>query len=254
MPWTEPLADPNELRRCIRDLVALSTLPAGWLKYDMRQIGGTMVAALVSLLDAAFVFIALPAPGDQINTELAVGSLAPEGLKRVQALLQREKATLGSGPEFILSDPSDGRDLHVVTAPIGFGGDAILAAGSRRDTFPSRTERLILNTGANQAAIAFQQWLGDAEKRRFTAGVQRTTDFVGIASLSAMFSTSIRQVFNWWDLTHSMTRCGFTCSISFRRKIARPYRTKSGLWCFVPAGGRESLSSGILDPVNQSPS
>ena len=184
MPWTEPLADPNELRRCIRDLVALSTLPAGWLKYDMRQIGGSMVAALVSMLDADFVFIALPDRGDQINTELARGSLAPEGLKRVQALLQREKATLGSGPEFILSDPSDGRDLHVVTAPIGFGGDAILAAGSRRDTFPSRTERLILNTGANQAAIAFQQWLGDAEKRRFTAVVQRTTDFVGIASLS----------------------------------------------------------------------
>jgi PAS domain S-box-containing protein len=184
MPWTEPLADPNELRRCIRDLVALSTLPAGWLKYDMRQIGGSMVAALVSMLDADFVFIALPDQGDQINTELARGSLAPEGLKRVQALLQREKATLGSGREFILSDPSDGRDLHVVTAPIGFGGDAILAAGSRRDTFPSRTERLILNTGANQAAIAFQQWLGDAEKRRFTAVVQRTTDFVGIASLS----------------------------------------------------------------------
>jgi PAS domain S-box-containing protein len=184
MPWTEPLADPNELRRCIRDLVALSTLPAGWLKYDMRQIGGSMVAALVSMLDADFVFIALPDHGDQINTELARGSLAPEGLKRVQALLQREKATLGSGREFILSDPSDGRDLHVVTAPIGFGGDAILAAGSRRDTFPSRTERLILNTGANQAAIAFQQWLGDAEKRRFTAVVQRTTDFVGIASLS----------------------------------------------------------------------
>jgi PAS domain S-box-containing protein len=184
MPWTEPLADPNELRRCIRDLVALSTLPAGWLKYDMRQIGGSMVAALVSMLDADFVFIALLDQGDQINTELARGSLAPEGLKRVQALLQREKATLGSGREFILSDTSDGRDLHVVTAPIGFGGDAILAAGSRRDTFPSRTERLILNTGANQAAIAFQQWLGDAEKRRFTAVVQRTTDFVGIASLS----------------------------------------------------------------------
>ena len=111
MPWTEPLANPNELRRCIRDLVALSTLPAGWENYDMRQIGGSIVAALVSMLDADFVFIALPDQGDQIITELARGRLAPEGLKRVQALLQREKATLGSGKEFILSDPSDGRDL-----------------------------------------------------------------------------------------------------------------------------------------------
>jgi PAS domain S-box-containing protein len=184
MPWTESLANLDELQRCISDLVALSTLPAGWQNCDMHQIGGSIVAALVSMLDADFVFVALPEQGDQVITELVLGSLAPEGLKRVQALLQPEKATLGSGREFILSDPSDGRDLHVVTAPIGFGGDAILAAGSRRDTFPSRTERLILTTGANQAAIAFQQWLGDAEKRRFTAVVQRTTDFVGIASLS----------------------------------------------------------------------
>ena len=184
MPWTESLANLDELQRCISDLVALSTLPAGWQNCDMHQIGRSIVAALVSMLDADFVFVALPEQGDQVITELARDSLAPEGLKRVQALLQREKATLGSGREFILSDPSDGRDLHVVTAPIGFEGDAILAAGSRRDTFPSRTERLILNTGANQAAIAFQQWLGDAEKRRFTAVVQRTTDFVGIASLS----------------------------------------------------------------------
>src|ERR1700675_4496592 len=71
MPWTEPPANPNELRRCIRDLVALSALPAGWQNYDMRQIGGSIVAALVSMLDADFVFVALPEQGDQVITELA---------------------------------------------------------------------------------------------------------------------------------------------------------------------------------------
>src|ERR1700730_1453264 len=63
------------------------------------------------------------------------------------------------------------------------GGDAVLVAGSSRSTFPTKTERLLLTTGANQAAIAFRQWLGDADKRRFTTLVQRSTDFVGIASL-----------------------------------------------------------------------
>jgi PAS domain S-box-containing protein len=71
----------------------------------------------------------------------------------------------------------------VATAPIGLSGDAMVAAGSSRGTFPTRTEKLLLNTGANQAAIAFQQWLGDADKRRFTTLVQRSTDVVGIASL-----------------------------------------------------------------------
>src|SRR6266404_4100744 len=67
MPWTEQLANPDELRRCISDLVALSTLPAAWRNYDMRQIGDSIVAALVSMLDADFVFIALPSHGNQLN-------------------------------------------------------------------------------------------------------------------------------------------------------------------------------------------
>lgn len=183
MPWTEPPANSNELRRCIRDLVALSALPAGWQNYDMRQIGGSIVAALISILDADFVFIALPGEGNQLISELARNKLTPKSLKHVRTTLQRKSAPLGSGQEFVVDDAS-GDGLHVATAPIGFGGDATLAAGCFRNTFPTRTERLLLNTGANQAAIAFQQWLGDAEKRRFTAIVHRTTDFIGIASLN----------------------------------------------------------------------
>src|ERR1700730_14930028 len=184
MPWTEPPANSNELRRCIRDLVALSALPAGWQNYDMRQIGGSIVAALMSMLDADFVFIALPGEGNQLISELARNKLTPESLKHVRMMLQRKSALLGSGQEFVFGDASGG-GLHVATAPIGFGGDATLAAGCFRDTFPTRTEKLLLNTGANQAAIAFRQWLGDAEKRRFTAIVQRTTEFIGIASLNS---------------------------------------------------------------------
>ncbi len=186
MPWTEPLANSDELKRCIRDLVALSMLPAAWQNYDMRQIGSSIVAALIAMLDADFVFIALPGDGNQVITELARRNpkLDPANLKQVRTRLQHEKTTLGSGQEFVIADTSGGSELHVKTAPIGFGGDATLAAGSIRPTFPTKAERLLLNTGANQAAIAFQQWLGDAEKRRFTALVQRTTDFISIASLN----------------------------------------------------------------------
>ena len=185
MPWTDPLLNPTDLRHCIRDLVALSTLPAAWQNYDMRQIGSSIVATLIAMLDADFVLIAIPDYGAKLFTELARSSpkLNPANLKRVRSMLQREKAAPDGREEFVIADASGGRDLHVMTAPIGFGGDATLAAGSIRDTFPTRTERLLLNAGANQATIAFQQWLGDAEKRRFAALVQRTTDFVGIASL-----------------------------------------------------------------------
>src|SRR5258707_6337108 len=120
MPLTEPLANSSELRRCIRDLVALSTLPAGWQNCDMRQIGSSIVAALISMLDADFVFIVLPGHGNQHITELARCNprLNPVSLKRVRMMLQRKKETLGCGQEFIIADPSGGGDLHVLTAPI----------------------------------------------------------------------------------------------------------------------------------------
>src|ERR1700733_1059900 len=150
----------------------------------MRQIAGSIVAALISILDADFVFIALPGDANQLISELARDKLTPESLKHVRTMLQRKSPLLGSGQEFVFGDASGGGGLHVATAPIGYGGDATLAAGCFRDTFPTKTERLLLNTGANQAATAFRQWLGDAEKRRFTAIVQRTTDFIAIASLN----------------------------------------------------------------------
>jgi signal transduction histidine kinase len=182
MPWTEQLANSDELRRCIRDLVALSTLPAAWQNRDMRQAGESMLAALMSMLDADFIFIALPNHNSEF-TELTRSDpkLDPASLDHVRTALQREKARNGSR-EFVVAGAS-GNDLHVATAPIGLGDGAILAAGSTRRTFPTRTEKLLLNTGASQAAIAFQQWLGDADKRRFTTLVQRTTEFIGIASL-----------------------------------------------------------------------
>jgi hypothetical protein len=51
MPWTEQLVNSDELLRCIRDLVALSTLPAAWQDHDMRQIGESILAALISMLE-----------------------------------------------------------------------------------------------------------------------------------------------------------------------------------------------------------
>jgi PleD family two-component response regulator len=86
----------------------------------MRQIGASIVAALISMLDADFVFIALPGHGNQFVTELARSSpkLDPANLQRVQKKLQQERATLGSGREFMIAEVSGGSGLRVMTAPI----------------------------------------------------------------------------------------------------------------------------------------
>ncbi|MET0676014.1 MAG: hypothetical protein ABW175_09470, partial [Bradyrhizobium sp.] len=94
----------------------------------MRQIGGSIVAALISILDTDFVFIALPGEGNELISELARNKLTPKSLKDVRAMLQRKSALLDGGQGFVFGDAS-GRALHVATAPIGFVGDATLAAG-----------------------------------------------------------------------------------------------------------------------------
>jgi hypothetical protein len=60
MPRMDSLSDPLELQRCIRDLVALSTLHAVWTSYGPQQIADSVATALVSMLSADFVYVVLP--------------------------------------------------------------------------------------------------------------------------------------------------------------------------------------------------
>lgn len=55
VPRVEALSDPTELRRCIRDLLALSALPAILKTYDPYQIADSVASALVATLDSEFV-------------------------------------------------------------------------------------------------------------------------------------------------------------------------------------------------------
>ena len=70
MPWVEKLDKPQDLRRCIRDLAALSTLPAIWKDYDSRQIADSVAAALISMLDADVIYVSAPGLRDEAEVEV----------------------------------------------------------------------------------------------------------------------------------------------------------------------------------------
>ena len=184
MPWVEQLADPQELRRYIRDLVALSTLPAIWKNYDPHQIADSVTAALLSMLGADFVHIALPGTFDEPRIEVTrTGRKAsPESARAFQAVLRR--ASLGRAEQtVVIADPLDNGQMRVATAPIGFGGDALLVAGSNQPDFPTEAQRLLLNIGANDTTIALQRWQAEGDERRFVSMVERTADFIGFSGL-----------------------------------------------------------------------
>jgi PAS domain S-box-containing protein len=187
MPWIEAFSDSQELRHCIRDLVALSTLPAIWQTYGPEQIAESLAAALVSMLDSDFVYIFLPG---ELDEQPILVARTGQGASKAAADAIR-KALLGMHltqpmDETAIPNPLGQGMARIVSAPIGFGREAILVAGSREAEFPTEVQRLLLGIAANDATIALQRWQTEREARRFVELVENSSDFIGVASLDGV--------------------------------------------------------------------
>jgi PAS domain S-box-containing protein len=131
----------TELRRCIRDLVALSSLPALWIKAD-------------PILDVEFACVFVR---DFEAVHCHERSLArPIDLARV-------RETYRPNSNFDIDDAKNGR-LRATCVPIGRDPGAGLIVLCSRSGFPTVTEQTLLRVAANQAAIAIQRWKSEAER------------------------------------------------------------------------------------------
>jgi signal transduction histidine kinase len=184
MPWTDDPSQPHELKRCIRDLVALSTLPAIWKDYNPRQICDSLAAALLSMLDADVVFVSVPELHDEPAAEVIRTRrvVAPGKSTLIENALR--SAWIGRGEQiFVTDNPIEHGKLRVTAVPIGFGDKAVIIAGSADPQFPSETHRLLLGIAANDATIALQRWQAETEQRRLVTVIERSSELIGFASL-----------------------------------------------------------------------
>jgi PAS domain S-box-containing protein len=184
MPRVDELSEPLELRRCIRDLVALSTLPAIWKDYNLLQIADSVAAALLSMLNADVIYVSMPGPRDETAADvMRTRRAVPAGSSvHIERILRR--AWLGSREQiFAIQNPLGKGTLRIMAASIGFGGDAGIVAGSVNPQFPSETHRLLLGIATNQASLAMQRWHVEAEQRRLVSLIERSSEFVGFAHL-----------------------------------------------------------------------
>jgi PAS domain S-box-containing protein len=184
MPWVDKLSDPQELRRCIRDLVALSTLPAIWKDYDSRQIADSAAAALLSMLHADVIYVIVPGLRDEPVADVMRTSQATSigSSGHVGRFLRGASRGMGEQISTIDNPLGKGR-LRIVAAPMGFGGDARIVAGSVNPQFPSETDRLLLGIAANHATLAIQRRHAEAEQRRLATVIERSSEFIGFADL-----------------------------------------------------------------------
>ena len=210
---SRPIADePDEMRRCLRDLVALSMLSAVWSRSEPRRIAQDLADVVCRSVSAAFVYVSLrPQVGATPCTVLVSANRATavnqsaELMALVELFLERRQ----QDPSVAFPDLSGSGTLSATVTSVGLEGECgVIVTASSKSNFPLPSERLLLDVAANQAAVVLQHarrhealrsseahfrsmadsapallWVSDAEGR-CTYLSKRWYDFTGCAARS----------------------------------------------------------------------
>jgi signal transduction histidine kinase len=149
----------------VRDLIALSAIPAAWAGREPPAVAAGLADALVDVLQLDFAFVRLSYPDGAGAVDVTRGTAReafPEWLEDHAA------ARVGFPRRAIVADLGDDSEpCRAVALPIGITGEGgLVAAASERGDFPTAVEQALLSLAANQAATAFQNASLIDERRR----------------------------------------------------------------------------------------
>src|SRR3981189_61864 len=173
------MADENlRLRAALRDLVALSTIPAGWIGIEPRTIAAGLADILTGSLGFDFAFVRLLDPIGGATIDVTSGHATTEFSDWLQAQIS---AFDGSLRRQIIPNVIDLDDrlksLRGIIIPIGFNAYAgLVAIGCERSNFPTENDRMLLTVAANHAATAFLSTNLVHERRRAEEEVRKARD------------------------------------------------------------------------------
>jgi signal transduction histidine kinase len=153
------MADENlRLRAALRDLVALSTIPAGWIGIEPRTIAAGLADILAGSLGFDFAFVRLLDPTGGLTIDVTSGCATREFLDWLQSQLSTLDDSLRKQIiSNVVSFDDRLKSLRGIVVPIGFNAYAgLVAVGCERNDFPTETDRMLLTVAANHAATAFR--------------------------------------------------------------------------------------------------
>jgi signal transduction histidine kinase len=169
-------AQVSGLRALLRDLVALSAIPAVWIEREHERVSDSpatatravatgLAEALVGLLELDFAFLRLRDPDRAGDVDVTRG----DAWTRFPQWLDDHVAASGQLPRKEIAPDVGGGSAPCrgFAIPIGLTGEGgLIAAASVRPEFPSALDQLVLALAANQAATAFQSARLIHERRR----------------------------------------------------------------------------------------
>jgi len=161
VPAEDSGEEARRLRRCINDLVGILALPAVWLGHSAPEIVGSLLDALLVMLNLDFVYARLASSAGAAATEMVrfapawEPKLGPQEIgETLQPWLRDDSQKVPPVVKKFLGE----RDMVLLPLQLGWHDEiGMIVAGSQRQDFPQQGERLILNVAANQAAIGLHE-------------------------------------------------------------------------------------------------
>src|SRR5438874_8473652 len=163
------------LRTALRDLVALSAIPAAWVGREPPAIAAGLADVLVGSLHLDFAFVRLCDP----NGGAAVDVTRGNAWKAFPQWLQQHLAVIGqvSRKEFIPDVGGGVEPCRGIVIPVGVSAEGgLVAAACDRADFPTEIDQLLLSVAANHAATAFQSARLIHERRRAEDELRQARD------------------------------------------------------------------------------
>src|SRR3954449_5964699 len=168
-------ADTLYLREGLRDLVALSAIPAVWIGREPPAVAAGLADALVGLLQLDFAFVRLSDHGGAGAVEVTRGTAWTGFPEWLEGRLATSAPFPRNGIVPDIGDDSAPRCGLAVL--VGFNGDGgVVAAASRRSDFPTPMDQLLLSLAANHAAAAFQGARLVHERKRAEEALRKASD------------------------------------------------------------------------------
>ncbi|WP_254511497.1 PAS domain-containing hybrid sensor histidine kinase/response regulator [Anatilimnocola floriformis] len=181
-PTADAVVENRQLRRTMRDLVALSTLPAIWTGLGPEGIVRSLADALLGMLTLEFAYVRCAGPTAQSPLEVIRTRQRGDSQELIEIVRAVSDSATTEKP-ISIPDPAGNGTLLVAVTRFGIGEDCgVLVTASRTAEYPSERDRLLLGVGANQTSIVLGRLRTEAALRaredRYRVLVTATADVV----------------------------------------------------------------------------
>lgn len=163
------------IRRTLRDVIALSALPALWANFDRQHLAESLVEVVLNVVPLDFVLIRFRNHNGGPEIKEAYASNQPANGTRID--VATALAPWLKPPTFNVAqsipNPFGAGTVRMVILTIGVDGeDGLFVAGASRPDFPTDDDRLLLNVALNQATVVLQRRRADEAMQRANARIQ----------------------------------------------------------------------------------